>query len=106
MKRRQFLKTTLSAAALWGAPRLVPPTIFGANAPSNRIHVAIIGLGNQSTVDLPAFLQQPDVQVLAVCDVNTGSDGYLPGQFRGRKPGQDEVNAYYAAQTASGVYKG
>jgi len=44
--------------------------------------------------------------VLAVCDVNTGSDGYLPKQFRGRKPGQDEVNAYYAAKTGAGHYRG
>ena len=37
---------------------------------------AFIGLGNQSTVDLPAFLQHDDVQVVAVCDVNTASHGY------------------------------
>jgi hypothetical protein len=106
MRRRDFLKTTLSAAAALGAPGLAPQSVFGANAPSNRINVAVIGLGNQSTVDLPAFLGHPDVQVLAVCDVNTGSDGYLPGQFRGHKPGQDQVNAYYAAKTSSGRYKG
>jgi len=44
--------------------------------------------------------------VVAVCDVNTGSDGYLPKQFRGRKPGQDQVNAYYAQNVPSGRYKG
>lgn len=106
MKRREFLQTTLSAAAALGLPNLVPASVFGAFAPSNRIQVGFIGLGNQSTIDLPAFLNQPDVQVVAVCDVNTGSDGYLPKQFRGRKPGQDQVNAYYKDKTSAGAYQG
>jgi len=106
MRRRTFLGTAFSAAAGWGLPTLVPHSVLGQNAPGNRIHVGFIGLGNQSTIDLPAFLGHADVQVLAVCDVNTGSDGYLPGQFRGRKPGQDQVNAHYAQQTSSGRYKG
>jgi predicted dehydrogenase len=106
MRRRTFLKTAVSAAAACGLPTLVPHSVFGQNAPSNRINVGFIGLGNQSTIDLPAFLGHADAQVLAVCDVNTGSDGYLPGQFRGRKPGQDQVNAYYAQSTSSGQYKG
>ena len=44
---------------------------------------------------MPAFLALPDVQVVAVCDVNTASYGYRDKeQFLGRKPGQDKVNAY------------
>jgi hypothetical protein len=41
---------------------MVPASVFGAFAPSNRVNVAEIGTGNQSQVDLPAFLQQPDAQ--------------------------------------------
>ena len=78
-----------------------------ATAPSNRINVAVIGNGNQSTLDLPAFLQQDDVQVVAVCDVNTASHGYrTPEQFLGRKPAQEKVDAYYAGKAASGRYSG
>lgn len=103
MKRREFIR---NAAAL-AVPAFVPRTVFGKLAPSNRIHVGFIGLGNQSTLDLPAFMQNADVQVLAVCDVNTASYGYKDAkQFLGRKPGQDTVNAYYAAQTKSGAYAG
>ena len=106
--RRAFLKAaaaTLGSAA-W-APRVLPSSVFGATAPSNRIHVGIIGNGNQSTIDLPAFLGQDDAQVLAVCDVNTGSFGYkTPQQFLGRKPAQEKVEAHYAAQRASGAFKG
>jgi predicted dehydrogenase len=105
--RRSFLKaaTVLSAAA--GAPLILPSSVFGANAPSRRINVGFIGCGNQSTIDLPAFLGHDDCQVLAVCDVNTASSGYrTPEQFLGRKPAQEKVNSFYAARTASGAYKG
>lgn len=104
MKRRQFLKT--SAAAI-GVPYFVPSTVFGANAPSNRINVGFIGLGNQSTIDLPSFLRNDDVQVVAVCDVNTASHGYRDAdQFLGRKPGLEKVNAHYAKKTGNASYKG
>ena len=96
LSRRTFLKN--SAAALGtvaAAPYIVPATVFGANAPSNRIAVGFIGSGNQSTIDLPAFLQQDDVQVVAVCDVNTASYGYkTPAQFLGRKPAPVERTGY------------
>ena len=106
--RRQLLKrAAFGAAAVWAAPAIVPSSVLGAFAPSNRIHLAEIGTGNQSQVDLPAFLQQADAQVVAVCDVNAGSYGYkTPQQFLGRKPGQDRVNAYYARKTGAGQYKG
>jgi len=105
-KRREFLKAAaLSAAAC--APLVVPSSLFGANAPSKRIHVGFIGCGNQSTIDLPAFLGHDDCRVLAVCDVNTASHGYRTAdQFLGRKPGRETVNAFYAAKKASGSYKG
>jgi len=108
ISRRKFLRSTtaLTASAL-GAPFILPASVFGAAAPSNRIHVGFVGLGNQSTIDLPSFLQNDDVQVVAVCDVNTGSYGYInPKHFLGRKPGQDQVNAYYAQKTPSGNFKG
>lgn len=104
LTRRQFLKGTGLALA---APSLVPSSVFGENAPSNRVNVALIGCGNQSRVDLPSMLNLPDVQVVAVCDVNRGSDGYArPEHFLGREPAQKKVNEHYAAQTRSGTYKG
>jgi len=107
MQRRQFLQRGLAAAALWSAPTVLPNSVFGAFAPSNRLNVGFIGMGNQSRIDLPAFLANDDVQVVAVCDVNTASHGYRePDHFLGRKPGQEEVNAYYAQKVPSGQYKG
>ncbi len=105
--RRQFLKLSSAWGLGFSSPWVVPCSVLGNAAPSNRIHVAVIGNGNQSTIDLPAFLEQPDVQVLAVCDVNTASHGYkTPDQFLGRKPVQAQVNAYYAKRAGTGEYKG
>ncbi|NLF68337.1 MAG: Gfo/Idh/MocA family oxidoreductase [Candidatus Anammoximicrobium sp.] len=105
--RRKFLKTCGLAAAAWTAPAFVPSSVFGARAPSERIGVAVIGNGNQATIDIPAFLQNDDVQVVAVCDVNTASGGYkTPQQFLGRKPAQEQVNKYYADKTGRGQYQG
>ena len=41
----------------------------GAVAPSERIVVGGIGIGNRGTYDLGCFLEQKDVQFVAVCDV-------------------------------------
>ena len=107
LTRRKFLRRIAGTAAACCVPAIVPASVLGALAPSNRIHVGMIGMGNQSTVDLPAFLQQDDVQMVAICDVNTASHGYCtPQQFLGRKPGLDAVNAYYAKKTDAGQYKG
>ncbi|HQX53650.1 MAG TPA: Gfo/Idh/MocA family oxidoreductase, partial [Planctomycetaceae bacterium] len=104
LTRRQFVAT---AGAVVVAPTIVPSSVFGENAPSNRINVALIGCGNQSRVDLPSMLRQPDAQVVAVCDVNRGSNGYArPEHFLGREPAQKKVNEYYAEKTRSGTYNG
>ncbi len=104
LTRRQWIATAGAAIA---APAIVPSSVLGANAPSNRINVALIGCGNQSRADLPSMLRQPDAQVVAVCDVNRGSDGYArPEHFLGREPAQKKVNEYYAQKTRSGEFKG
>lgn len=67
--RRQLIKT--SAAALT-VPYFVPSTVLGAGEsvpPSDRITLAGIGIGRRGTYDLGCFLEQSDVQFLAICDV-------------------------------------
>lgn len=101
--RRDFLKSSLALAA----PIVVPSSVFGANAPSNRINVGIIGCGNQSRVDVPGMLNMDDVQVRAVCDVNRGSNGYRsPEHFLGREPVQKMVNDFYAERSGAASYNG
>ena len=105
--RRQFLQAVAGGAAVAAAPYVVPSSVLGAFAPSNRITVGLIGCGNQSKIDLPAFLGHDDAQVLAVCDVNTASFGYRnPTDFLGRTVQQENVNKFYAEKTGAGIYKG
>jgi len=72
--RRTFLRKAASAAVLVGFPYIVPSSVFGINgniAPSNRIVMGCIGTGGKGTGDMRAFLQKPQVRVIAVCDVDS-----------------------------------
>ncbi len=73
LPRRQFLKKALSATgAAVLAPMIIPSSVLGldgATAPSERVVVGGIGIGNRGTYDLGCFLEQKDVQFVAVCDV-------------------------------------
>src|SRR3954449_12101824 len=106
ISRRDFVKSAAAAGAL-AAPYFVPASVFGAAAPSNRINVACIGVGNQGWSNLLRFLKQKDCQVVAVCDVNRGSHGYKePDDFYGREPAKKEVERHYAEKNKIGKYKG
>jgi len=70
--RRGFLARTAACAV--AAPSVVSSTalgLAGAVAPSNRIAMGFIGLGGRGTGGLGIFRGQPDVQVVALCDVST-----------------------------------
>jgi hypothetical protein len=67
--RRHFLKTAAAVAA----PMVVPATVLGRDgvaAPSERMTLGCIGVGNRGTGNLNHFLSEPRTQVLAVCDVD------------------------------------
>jgi len=52
-------------------PSIVPSTVLGKNAPSNRINIAMIGMGRQAIhANLPPFLHSNDTKVVAICDVD------------------------------------
>lgn len=72
LSRREFIRTAALAGGLVGAPFIVPNTALGTPdraAASNRITVGVIGVGGRGKHVMRAFLAQPDVQVVAVCDV-------------------------------------
>ena len=71
MNRRTFLKSSTAAAgAAVALPQIVPSTVFGADAPSDRIVMGAIGTGGQGTGNLRGFLGSRQVQMVAVCDVD------------------------------------
>jgi predicted dehydrogenase len=67
--RRDFLKTTLTAAAV--APMIVHSSVLGRDgtAPSERINLGIIGCGGMGQSNLTTCARYPDVVVTAACDV-------------------------------------
>lgn len=67
--RRKFLGTTALAI---GMPTIIPGSALGKNgavAPSNRIVMGGIGIGPRGRQVLSCFLAQPDVQFVAIADV-------------------------------------
>src|SRR6187431_483391 len=70
--RREFLSNSLKASALLALPSIVPSSVFGRNAPSNRINVAAIGTGRISRGhDIPGVWQYDYAQIMAVCDLDS-----------------------------------
>ena len=72
LNRRQLLKRAAQASAVLTVPYFVPGSVLGMNgavAPSERIVLGAIGLGGRGTGDLRCFMNNPDVQFVAICDV-------------------------------------
>jgi predicted dehydrogenase len=74
--RRAFIKGTAAGAIATGFPTIVPRSVFGATAPSNRINIGAIGVGRISRVhDMPGVIKFTGVagrdnRILAVCDLS------------------------------------
>jgi predicted dehydrogenase len=91
VSRRNFLlqtaKASAGAIALSNAPMIVPASVFGKNAPSNRINIGAIGLGRISrTHDMPGVWKYDKAQLLAVCDLDS----------KRLKEGKQLVEEYYS----------
>src|SRR6266508_484211 len=76
LTRRSFVRrTAVATGAAFVAPLIVPSRVLGLGgevAPSNRITLGFIGTGRQATyANIPGFLREPDVQAIAVCDVDS-----------------------------------
>jgi predicted dehydrogenase len=99
--RRTFLKTSLGAAAAAGFPSIVPSSVFGQLAPSNRINVGAIGVGRISRGhDLPGILKYDQANVMAVCDLDANRvelGKALINGFYSKKSGKpyDGVTGYH-----------
>ena len=91
--RRSFIKTALAASA---APLILPSRVWSAETkPNDRINIGVIGVGKQAHSHLPGFLGKNEVQMVAVCDVDTNR----------RNDGKRIIEEGYAKQTGTN-YKG
>jgi predicted dehydrogenase len=94
ISRRAFLdfssKTIVGSAIISGFPSIVPASVFGKNAPSNRINIGAIGVGRISRGhDMPGVWKYDNAQIMAVCDVDSNRV----------EAAQKLVNEYYSKKT-------
>ncbi|HRF01731.1 MAG TPA: Gfo/Idh/MocA family oxidoreductase [Pirellulaceae bacterium] len=98
--RRQLLVGGVTGALALGLAPVARATSASRparrTAPSERITLGFIGVGMMGRGHLGGFLGQDDVQVLAVCDVETTR----------RENAVKQVEARYAEATRSGTYRG
>jgi len=92
--RRQFLTTT--GLALAAAPTLIPASALGrgAEAPSNKIVVGIVGWGMQGPSNTEQLLAADACRVVAACDLDQ----------RHLKSAVDKINGEYRNQDCKGYH--
>ena len=130
LSRRQFMLTTGVAASAF---TIVPRHVLGGQgyvAPSEKITLACIGFGTEAIREIGGILASPEVQVVAVCDVEKDGRHYLEwskGEIRntlrqlmgnptwregfdhppgGRDVGKEVVDTYYARQRGQERFRG
>ena len=91
--RRRFIKQTLIAgASTLVVPTILPASVFGKNAPSNRINIGAIGTGRISREhDIPGVWKYDYVHIVAVSDLDT----------RRMDNAKQYVENYYAKKTGA-----
>lgn len=130
MNRRKFIGSAVATAA---TITVVPRHVLGGKgfiAPSDKLTVANIGCGTQGLREMGELLQNPQLQVVAVCDVNKFTTDYLdwsPNGLRdqirrtlenpnwgsgvqgiagGRDIGKEYVESYYSKNKTPGTSAG
>lgn len=71
LTRRDFAKSAIGVTTALCAPLIVPSSVFGANAPSNRLRIGQIGCGRIARIhDMPGTFNAGGVDYVAMCDVD------------------------------------
>jgi len=88
LSRRRAIGRMAGLVGAAAAPLVLPSRLFGETAPSKKITLGFVGLGNEGYGhNLKAFLVENDARAVAVCDV-----------FAGRRArARETVDAHYAA---------
>ena len=70
--RRELLRSAAQAGAVLALPAIIPASVLGKNGavpPSEKIVAGGIGIQHRGMDDLQALIGQPDVQFVAICDL-------------------------------------
>jgi predicted dehydrogenase len=99
--RREFMTRTAAAGV---AATILPRHVLGASgdvAPSDKVNVAIIGVGGQGRHNFRALAQEDACQVIAIADPSEEWDlsPYYYGGKAGRGPVRAEIEETYAQKT-------
>jgi predicted dehydrogenase len=84
-----------------GFPAIVPASVFGATAPSNRVNLGAIGTGRISRAhDMPGVLKYDTARIVAVCDLDSRrmeDARTLVDEYYGKEKGRsyDGVTGYH-----------
>ena len=105
--RRGFLRRTGGVVLGAAAPMILPARILGRDGavpPSQQITMGCIGVGGQGQFNMRNFISQPDVRVVALCDVEGGfqNSGLEPAvqaavaqaELAGRPVTEDSLRQY------------
>jgi predicted dehydrogenase len=96
MKRRNFIKkATATVVGTAVFPTIVPSSVFGKNAPSNKINIGQIGFGRiAQSHDMAETIRYDQAQFIAVCDVDK----------KRMQDGKKFIDSYYAKKTGKSNY--
>ena len=90
MNRRMFIQRgSASLLAASAAFTIAPARLFGANAPSRKVVMGMIGIGGMGSGNMGSFLGLGDVVIRAVCDPNKKKTDAAKASVDSRYKNQD-----------------
>lgn len=96
--RRGFLA---GAASVFAFPTIIPSSVLGKDAPSNRINMGFIGMGNRGRGVMGALMNHKSAQGIAVCDLHQSYLAPNNGNPQGLDEGLRLLNAANAKKGGS-----
>jgi predicted dehydrogenase len=76
--RRDFIKKSAGAAALLSMPTIISANAFGS---ADKVRVAVLGVNGRGTNHIGGFMQQPDAEVVCLCDPDLNVLGKRAAEF-------------------------
>ena len=94
MKRRTILQTAAASSVVM--PTIIPSSVIGKDAPSNRVTIGLIGCGGMGNGDLRNMMNIEGTQAIALCDPDKNNLNRT----------KERVEKHYAKDIESGKFKG